>query len=92
MTSKLALKKIDRDAPLSQKIEEQLREAILQKVFVPGERLPSETELVDIFGVSRTAIREALRILAGKGLVEIKGRGGVFVSKAELSELSLIHI
>ncbi len=87
MARKNVLKKIDRDAPLSQKIEEQLRDAIIRKVFSPGERLPSETELVDVFGVSRTAIREALRILAGKGLVEIRGRGGVYVADADLSQL-----
>ena len=83
MPSPTVLKKIKQNIPLSQKVEEQLKEAILQNIYSPGERLPSELELVEIFGVSRTAIREALRMLAGQGFVKIHGRNGVFVSQLE---------
>jgi GntR family transcriptional repressor for pyruvate dehydrogenase complex len=83
MTNPKVLKKIQQNVPLSHKVEEQLKEAILQNVYSPGERLPSELELVEIFGVSRTAIREALRMLAGQGFVLINGRNGVYVSELD---------
>ncbi len=83
MTPSTVFEKIQQNIPLSKKVEEQLKEAILQNVYSPGDRLPSELDLVEIFGVSRTAIREALRMLAGQGFVEIHGRNGVFVSRLD---------
>ncbi len=85
MSKTHSLKKINRNVPLSLKVEEQLRKAIFQKVYAPGERLPSETDLVEIFGISRTAIREALRMLAGQGLIDIRGRSGAFVVEIDSS-------
>jgi len=81
------LTKIDQNIPLSKKVEEQLREAIIQKVYTPGEKLPSENELVNIFGVSRTAIREAMRTLAGQGLVDVNGRNGAYVTEIDISSV-----
>lgn len=59
----------------------QLEGAILGGAFAQGERLPPERELQREFAVSRNTLRESLRVLEQKGLVEIrKGqRGGVFV-------------
>lgn len=53
---------------MSQEIADQLREFIFSRRLAPGARLPSEQELSDIFGVSRAAVREALKILEGTGL------------------------
>ena len=47
--------------------------------FPVGSTLPNEPELVEQFGISRTVIREAMKCLAGKGLVEIKTRIGTRV-------------
>lgn len=47
--------------------------------FPPGTTLPNEPELVEQFGISRTVVREAMKCLAGKGLVEIKTRVGTRV-------------
>ncbi|MDZ7373410.1 MAG: FadR family transcriptional regulator [candidate division KSB1 bacterium] len=74
---------VHREESLSLKVEKQIRDAILRKVFLPGERLPSELELCEAFGVSRTAVREALRMLSARGLVEIRKGSGAYV--AELS-------
>jgi GntR family transcriptional regulator, transcriptional repressor for pyruvate dehydrogenase complex len=81
------LKKVGQNIPLSKKVEDQLKKAILRKMYVPGERLPSEIELSNVFGVSRTSIREALRTLAGQGLVEISGRSGVFVKEIDMQQV-----
>jgi len=61
---------------LSKDIEKQIEDAIRYKKLVPGEKLPSEQEMCTLFGVSRTAVREALRMLHAKGLISIqKGKG-----------------
>lgn len=54
-----------------------LRRRIVNGELAIGERLPSEEELTEVFGIARTTLREALRILESQGLVEIRrGRGG----------------
>jgi DNA-binding FadR family transcriptional regulator len=56
---------------------EQVRRAIQLGRFDAGTRLPSERELAQQFGVSRTTVREAIRVLLGEGLVEVRrGRNG----------------
>ena len=52
---------------------------IVEGVIRPGERLPSDAELTVRFGASRTAIREALKVLAAKGLVQARQRAGTHV-------------
>lgn len=67
-------------APLRQQVVENLRGAILSGRFKPGDRL-IERELCDLMGVSRTAIREALRQLESEGLVENFANRGPAVAK-----------
>jgi len=66
---------------LADKVSQQLKESIFQGHYKPGERVPPELELVQIFGVSRVIVREAVRNLEQAGLLEIKrgSRGGAFV-------------
>ncbi len=64
-----------------QKVEADVLEGTLQ----PGDKLPSERELGDQFGVSRTVIREAIRALREKGLVKIQPGRGTFIAN-ETSE------
>jgi GntR family transcriptional repressor for pyruvate dehydrogenase complex len=73
--------KIGTTQTLSQKIERRIEEAIIQRKLVPGNKLPSEKELCASFAVSRTALREALRRLSARGLIEIKKGSGMFVSE-----------
>jgi GntR family transcriptional regulator, transcriptional repressor for pyruvate dehydrogenase complex len=79
--------KIAREEPLSQKIEMQIRNAIRQNLFLPGDKLPGELELAQKFGVSRTAVREALRILSGRGLVNIQRGSGVYISEIDVASV-----
>jgi DNA-binding FadR family transcriptional regulator len=62
---------------------QQVENAILQGGLAAGDRLPSERELQGMLDVSRNTLRESLRVLEQKGLVEIrKGhRGGIFVKQ-----------
>ena len=48
-------------------------------VLNPGDRLPNDAELTERFEASRTAVREALKVLSSKGLIEARQRAGTFV-------------
>jgi GntR family transcriptional repressor for pyruvate dehydrogenase complex len=60
-----------------QDVVHQIQSAILDGKLTPGEKLPAERELGEMLGTSRGTLREALRVLEQKGLIEIKlGVGG----------------
>jgi GntR family transcriptional repressor for pyruvate dehydrogenase complex len=71
---------------ISDHIIEQIRNAILSGRFKPGDKVASEKELMSEFGVSKATLREALRVLEGMGLVEIKKgtTGGVFIAEVDM--------
>jgi GntR family transcriptional regulator len=64
---------------LTEAAEQELREAILRGLYGPGSQLPAESELVHILGVSRTVVREALRLLEEDGLISRRHGVGTFV-------------
>lgn len=67
--------------PLYVQIKNMLARRILDGEYAPHERLPSEAELIKVFGVSRITVRQALRDLHGDGLVfSVQGKG-TFVAK-----------
>lgn len=71
---------------VSSQIAEQIRSSILAGEFAPGDKLPPERELAEMFGVSRPSVREAINLLASSGLVEsYQGGGTVVKSLVELS-------
>ncbi len=78
MTSDRLVPQLTREATLAQRVEHELERLILESRLGPGDRLPSERELATQFGVSRTVVREAVRALAAKQLVDVSvGRGTV---------------
>jgi len=68
----------------------QIEAAILDKKILPGESLPSERELQAQFQTGRGVIREAMRALKQKGLIEIRkgARGGAYVKEIEVANVS----
>ncbi len=64
---------------VSDKITDQLELLIKEGKLAPGDKLPSERELIGILGVGRSSLREALNKLETLGYVEIKKRKGIFV-------------
>jgi GntR family transcriptional repressor for pyruvate dehydrogenase complex len=71
---------------ISSQIAEQIRSSILAGEFSPGDKLPPERELAEMFGVSRPSVREALNILASSGLVmSYQGGGTVVKSLVEMT-------
>lgn len=74
----------------SEDIALQIESAILNETLLPGDCLPSERELQLQFGTGRGVIREAIRALKQKGLIEIrKGpKGGAFIKQVDVSNIS----
>lgn len=64
---------------LTEVAEQSLRQAIAQGTFRPGSQLPTEAGLCEMLGVSRTVVREALRVLEEDGLVARRHGVGTFV-------------
>lgn len=77
--------RIQRSA-LHQQVVEQLREMIFEGELAPGSRIP-ERSLCESFGISRTPLREALRVLASEGLVEHLPHRGASVSRLRPEDL-----
>jgi DNA-binding FadR family transcriptional regulator len=73
-----------------QDVVDQIQEAILNGKFKPGDKLPSERELGELLGTSRGTLREALRILEQKGLIEIRlgVNGGAIVKETTWEQMS----
>lgn len=74
-----SLYKTVRTSRLYEQIVEQIEASILKGALKPGDQLPAERELAMQFGVSRTAVREAVKTLREKGLVEAYTGRGTFV-------------
>ena len=62
-----------------------IRDAIIEGDFKPGEKIP-EKELAEELGVSRTPVREAIRILEQQGLVEVRPKYGTFIANLDWQE------
>lgn len=73
---------------VSQNITDQIRNAIYEGRLKPGDKLPSERELIENFKVSKATLREALRSLEVLGFLEIrKGvSGGAFVTEVDMTK------
>lgn len=72
-----AFEQLTREPRLADKVAATILEMILTEGTKVGDRLPSERELSDQFGVSRTVVREAIRTLAAKGVLEVRTGHGV---------------
>jgi GntR family transcriptional repressor for pyruvate dehydrogenase complex len=74
----------------SEDIVLKLEAAILDGRLAPGERLPSERDMQAQFGTGRGVVREALKILQQKGLLEVRkgAKGGAYVRQLEVANVS----
>ncbi len=67
---------------LYEQIVQQIEQRFMSGELKVGDRLPPERELADQFGVSRTAVREAVKALRQKGLVEVLPGRGTFITNS----------
>lgn len=71
---------------LSDAVRERLIRTIHAEGMTPGDILPSERELMELYGVGRPAIREAMQTLAGQGLIEVRHGGRPRVAQATFGD------
>jgi DNA-binding GntR family transcriptional regulator len=77
------------DRPLYEQVSEKLRGRILSHALPPGSWI-DEQRLCTDFGISRTPLREALKVLATEGLVTMRPRRGAYVT--EMSERDVVDV
>lgn len=67
-----------------QDVVDQIEQAIINREYQPGDRLPTERELERLLGTSRSTIRTAMRVMEQKGLIKIRAgsKGGAYVVSA----------
>ena len=80
---------IQREATLSERVAQQIEKIIVDGQLQRGEQLPPERELAKRFGVSRTVVREAMRGLAAKHLIEIRAGSGTIITGPTVHSVSL---
>ena len=73
---------------LSEEVVDQITDLILSEHLQPGDRLPPEQRLAEELGVSRSVVREAIKGLEQKELVEIKQGSGTFVRSPSAEKVS----
>lgn len=73
---------------LSDRVAETVLERIISKRLQPGDRLPSERALGEQFGVSRTVVREAVRSLVARGVIEVRSGSGLRVAQIRSEAVS----
>ena len=78
----MKLETIQRDArPLAERVADEIAQLIADDKYEKGEQLPSEFQLAEELNVGRGTIREAVKLLASKNIVEIRRGHGTFVSE-----------
>ena len=65
-----AVKKVN----IGDQVYNQMKDQIMSGVWVPGEKIPSENQLMEVFGVSRGTVRQAIQKLSAVGLLETRRR------------------
>ncbi len=86
--------KIEKSKPMRELVYEELKRLIIEGEIEPGARIV-ETEYAEKFQISRTPIREAIRMLELEGFVESQSKGGVIVktiTKEDIEEIYRIRI
>ncbi|SEM60086.1 GntR family transcriptional regulator, transcriptional repressor for pyruvate dehydrogenase complex [Mesobacillus persicus] len=76
-----------RNKKVSDRVVEQIELMIESGEFTIGEKLPSVRELCELFGVGRSAVRDAITTLKGKGTVEVKHGEGTYICGFDSSSL-----
>src|SRR5687768_2968955 len=83
-----AIEPLEREQRLYERVVEKVLEMISSGAWKPGFRLPPERELSEAFGVSRTVVREAVKALEARGVLESSTGSGVSVRLADFNMVS----
>jgi GntR family transcriptional repressor for pyruvate dehydrogenase complex len=83
-----SIEPLEREPRLYERLVDKILDLISSGKWKPGYRLPPERELSEAFGVSRTVVREAIKALEARGVVESTTGGGVSVQLADYNMVS----
>lgn len=83
----IPLRGTERPGPRRQEVATRIKEYILRNRLKPGDLLPTETELCEAVGASRSSVREAVKILSALDIVEVRHGHGTFVGRMSLNAL-----
>ncbi|AKP77040.1 GntR family transcriptional regulator [Priestia megaterium] len=87
-TNKIVVEK-NRPLPLYFQLKEVLKEKIEKGIYKPDELIPSERELIDTYGISRTPVRQALNELVAEGFLRREHGRGTFVAPKKIDQMFL---
>lgn len=79
---------ITKNKKLYEEVVNQIIDLVRQKHLQPGDKLPSERELADELGVSRTVLREAIKALQERGLLEVMHGSGTFIRNPSIETIA----
>jgi DNA-binding GntR family transcriptional regulator len=86
------LSKILANKPLYEEVADLIRDKIFTHELAPGSWI-DEKQLTDQFGISRTPLREAIKVLASEGLITMKIRRGAYVTEVDIQEIpQIFHV
>jgi GntR family transcriptional repressor for pyruvate dehydrogenase complex len=88
MLESAAIEPLERERRLYERLVEKILDLIVSGAWKPGFRLPTERELSESFGVSRTVVREAVKALEARGVLESTIGSGVSVRTADFNMVS----
>ena len=88
MLGSASIGRLEREPRLYEKLADKILDLISSGTWKPGFRLPPERELSEAFGVSRTVVREAVKALEARGVLESVAGGGVSVRLADFDMVS----
>lgn len=88
LLSETIIEPLEREQRLYERVAEKIMELISSGAWKPGYRLPPERELSESFGVSRTVVREAVKALEARGVLESTTGSGVSVRLADFNIVS----
>lgn len=86
----LDTKSLQKPSPYYQQIQESIKAAIFNGIYKPGDRL-YEAQIAKQFGISRSPVREAIRVLINEGLLIIDDKSQITVYKPSLEDVLEIY-
>jgi len=75
----LVYHKIEKTPGIPSRVTNQIIDLITKGMLKPGDKLPSEHEMTNLFGISRISLREGMKLLEARGYIESQDRQGKFV-------------
>lgn len=88
LLTETTIEPLEREQRLFERVAEKIMELISSGAWKPGYRIPPERELSESFGVSRTVVREAVKALEARGVLESTTGSGVSVRLADVGMVS----